>query len=839
MHPIETGSFDTAVINSVIPMFPSMKYLVDVLEKLARSIAPGGSIFLGDLESLPFLEVFHTSVQLYQAPASLSTAALRQRITQRIAEEKKLLIEPAFFVALSQYLPQISDVEIQIKRGRARNELTKFRYDVVLHIGKKVPEQTVQPLQLDWQQDKLTLDSVRSRLQGSDIDLLKITRVPNARIWQDIQAVSLLSNPECRKTAGELRQSLPSGGIEPEDWWDLESQLPYTVKITWSGDGGDGYYDVACVRKGLTATLMVPSSSQHGDLRHWSTYANNPMKSQEALGPKLRNFLKQKLPDYMIPSAFVFLDVFPLTPSGKIERRSLPAPQKTRPLLEQEFVAPRSRVESELAGIWAEAIDISPIGVWDNFSELGGHSLTIVQLLSQVQDRFGVKFPLHTFFENPTVAGMAGALETLRHSNSTSPLDGMRVRDMLSEATLEPSIRAIATLEVASREPKGVLLTGATGFLGAFLLAELLEQTKANIYCLVRNCNSQAEAKEKIEKNLKRRLVKSVLDNEDFLSRILPVIGDLSQPLLGLDEEQFYQLGEQIDGIYHAGAWVNIIYPYMALRDANLRGTHEILRLASTIKVKPVHYISTVGVFESPRYCGTKQPVREDDDILECEVVYGGYCQTKWIAEKMIETAIERGIPASIYRPGFIAGHSQTGASNTEDLFSRLVKYFTQIGRAPKLDDDVVMDVTPVDYMSRAIVHLSRQEESNGQIFHMVNPEPLSWNGIFEKIAALGYPLDLIAYDCWLDQLKEVSGNSPDNVLGPVLPILTENMPGSDRTYLEMSSVVMPFNCENTLRGLAGTAIACPSVDSNILKSYLSYYHESGFLEPREAMGNS
>ena len=832
LETIEKGSFDVAVINSVIPMFPSMDYLVGVLDRLTESIAPGGRIFLGDLESLPLLEVFHTSVQLYQAPASLSTIALRQRIEQRTAEEKKLLIDPAFFMALSIRLPQISDVEIQIKRGRACNELTKFRYDVVLYIGSTVKKSTVEPLQLDWQTDKLTVDAVRSRLDRSDLDLLKINRVPNARIWQDIQAVSLLSNPDCLQTAGELRQSLLEGGIEPEDWWDLESQVPYTVKITWSGDGSDGCYDVLFLRKGLEATIkgIVPTFSHQRDRQPWSAYANNPMESQEALGAKLRTFLKQKLPDYMIPSAFVFLDAFPLTANGKVDRRSLPAPQKTRPLLEQEFVAPRTAVEMELARIWTEVIDISPIGALDNFSELGGHSLTIVQLLSRVEEHFGVKLPLHSFFEDPTISGMASALETLRHSHATSPLNGMSVTDMLAEATLEPSIRALAGSKVALKDPKGIFLTGGTGFLGAFLLLELLEQTHANIYCLVRNCNSLAEGKQKIEANLKHRRLDSILGNEDFLARIVPVLGDLSQPLLGLEEEQFYQLGEEIDVIYHAGAWVNIIYPYIAMRDANVRGTREILRLASTIKVKPVHYISTVGVFESPRYCGMKAAIQENDSLLECGEVYGGYCQSKWISEKMIKMAIEREIPATIYRPGFIAGHSQTGASNTEDLFSRLVKCFTQMGCAPKFDDTIVMDVTPVDYMSRALVRLSMQEDSLGEIFHLVNPQPFSWNGIFAKITALGYPIDLIEYDRWLDRLEEVNGTGSNEELGPVLPLLTEMMPGSDRTYLEMSSVVMRFDCQNTLRGLAGTSISCPSVDANLLSNYLFYYEAISFL---------
>jgi thioester reductase-like protein len=311
-------------------------------------------------------------------------------------------------------------------------------------------------------------------------------------------------------------------------------------------------------------------------------------------------------------------------------------------------------------------------------------------------------------------------------------------------------------------------------------------------------------------------------------------MGDLAQPLLGLDEERFYELSDRIDTIYHVGAWVNIIYPYIALRDANLRGTHEILRLASTIKIKPVHYISTLGVFEASGYFGRKKPIQESESLLDCGVVYGGYCQSKWIAEKTIEAAIARGIPATIYRPGLIAGHSQTGASNSQDLFCRLIQYFTHLGCAPKLD--TVMDVTPVDYMSQAIVHLSRKEESLGEIFHLVNPQPLSWNEIFEKINAIGYPIELMEYSGWVKRVEAANSDFTEQVFGPMLPLLTDMMPDSDRRYLEMSSMVMPFGCDNTLRGLADSTIACPSVDSNLLKNYLAYYYKIGYLESGESI---
>ncbi|MEB3342383.1 methyltransferase [Okeania sp.] len=145
--------FDTAISNSVIQFFPSIEYLVQVIETAVQLVKPGGQIFLGDILSLPLLEMFHTSVQLYQASASLSIAELRQRINSRLAREQRLIIAPEFFMALKGHFPKISHVEIQLKRGYSQNELTRFRYDVVLHIGKKVSTLTTSPVFLNWEEN--------------------------------------------------------------------------------------------------------------------------------------------------------------------------------------------------------------------------------------------------------------------------------------------------------------------------------------------------------------------------------------------------------------------------------------------------------------------------------------------------------------------------------------------------------------------------------------------------------------------------------------------------------------------------------------------------------------
>ena len=223
----------------------------------------------------------------------------------------------------------------------------------------------------------------------------------------------------------------------------------------------------------------------------------------------------------------------------------------------------------------------------------------------------------------------------------------------------------------------GILLTGATGFLGAFLLFELLQQTTAKIYCLIR-AKTTAIAKERLEKHLKSYL----LWDENFNQRIIPLIGDLSQPLLGLSVNQFDAIAAEVDVIYHNGALVNFTYPYSQLKAANVLGTQEILRLAAQVKVKPVHFISTIGVVGAAD-SGLKI-IREDTPIDRSENIDSGYTQSKWVAEKLVKIAGDRGIPISIYRPGRISGHSKTGVCNSNDHTFRMIRGCIKLGSVPK-----------------------------------------------------------------------------------------------------------------------------------------------------------
>jgi amino acid adenylation domain-containing protein len=420
---VETAAFDAVILNSVVQYFPNIDYLVQVLEGAVKATAPGGFIFIGDVRSLPLLAAFHASVQLYQAEPSLAGEQLQQRVQMQIFQETELIIEPEFFSALKQRFPQIGGVEIQLIRGSYHNELTDFRYNAILHIASETarPKSSSKgergaEKRLDWldENQNLTVTKVQQILLQNQLDVLRIANVPNARVTAAVKAAELLSVVDKFPTAGQLQKAVEKVedlGVDPEAWYALE--VPYNVNISWSNSDSQGRYDVVFAR-GETRDFVRETRSDN--LRPWRSYANNPLQAKAArkLVPQLQAYLAEKLPEYMVPSAFVVLESLPVTANGKVDRLALPAPQPIKLEWAGGYVAPQTSIEEVLVKIWAEVLGIKRVGIRDNFFELGGHSLLATQLVSRVRDAFGVELPLRRVFEAPTIAELSKIVESLK-----------------------------------------------------------------------------------------------------------------------------------------------------------------------------------------------------------------------------------------------------------------------------------------------------------------------------------------------------------------------------------------------------------------------------------------
>jgi len=538
---------------------------------------------------------------------------------------------------------------------------------------------------------------------------------------------------------------------------------------------------------------------------------------QRTLAGNLRNFIKQKLPSYMVPSSFVLLDAMPLTANAKISRLQLPVPTESTLDMIEGKIAPRSSTEIRVSQIWAVVLGLKEVGVDENFFELGGNSLLVVRLLSQLRQAFDVELPVHCLFEFPTVAGIAQIIDNIRDTGTSNNITD-NIPDLSTEAVLDLEIQLQSLAFNNVSEPKCIFLTDATGFVGSYLLHELLQHTTSNIYCLVQGFNSN----EGINK-LQTKLESDSLWDDSFNSRIIPVIGDLSQPLLGITVAEFQNLANRIDVIYHNGELNNVIYPYSALKATNVTATKEVLKLASQIKIKPVHFISTLGVFYSPQYF-QRQVITESDPLNHNQGLTSGYGQSKWVAEKLIMMARERGLPVCIYRVGRISGHSLTGAVATDDWLFRMIKGCIQLGMFPKLE--MMVEMIPVDYVSKAIVAISQAKSSLGKAFHITNPSQISWEYLSNCIQTFGYPLKQIPYVNWRKELIHHINYFPENALHSLLPMFPEE---SDSQKLEFR-----FDYQNTLKVLSETEIYCPPINAELLNIYFSYLLNIGFLSAPE-----
>jgi len=414
--------FDLILINSVLQYFPTMAYLLYVLEQAVNVVQPGGAILLGDVRHLGLLEAFHASVAWHNASDSLTQAEFKQHVQEECAKEEELLIEPAFFEALQEHLPQITYVEIKMKHGSTHNELTRFRYDVLLHVrGTAHANRTAATdgITLHWQQDQLSLAGLSQLLSDEEAPCLTIKNVPNPRLMTEHQVLAWLRDDQGAQTVGEAREWLArqmkgQSLIEPEELWAFAYNLPYLVQLTWASSSEVGYYDVLFTRYTVPthalshAPARIHRATKSNKTKAWQEYANNPLQAQQKrqLIPQLRDYLQQSLPDYMVPALFMTLDALPLTPNGKVNRRALPKPDLSRSDLGDPVMAPRNAIETQLAQIWSEVLGVAQVGIHDNFFELGGDSILNIRILAKA-NQAGLRLTPKQLWQHQTIADLA------------------------------------------------------------------------------------------------------------------------------------------------------------------------------------------------------------------------------------------------------------------------------------------------------------------------------------------------------------------------------------------------------------------------------------------------
>ncbi|NEC10267.1 non-ribosomal peptide synthetase [Streptomyces sp. SID7909] len=529
---------------------------------------------------------------------------------------------------------------------------------------------------------------------------------------------------------------------------------------------------------------------------------------------ELRVHLAATLPEHMVPAAHVRLDAFPVTPNGKTDRRALPAPESPAAAGGR---APRTARERELCEVFAQTLGVPEVGVTDDFFALGGHSLLAVTLARRIGERCGVRPSLRALFATPTVEGVDRLLG--RAPGEEEPEEAA-APDFAAEVRLASDITA-ERRSAAERGGPGErrparpsarpLLTGASGFLGAFLLRDLIEATDGPVDCLVRAASPDSAA-QRIRANLEHY----GLWQSRYADLIHPVPGDLAAPGLGLDPAERTALARRLGPVLHNGARVNFAAPYGDLRAPNVGGTEELLRLLADSGSPGLHYVSTTGVYAPSR--GTDPaPLTESSPTGPADGLPDGYAQSKWVAEQLVGLARERGLPVTVHRPGRISGDTATGACQDRDLLWQLIKGCLQAGAVPDLAHGTT-DWVPVDYVSAAVAALSTAEGPGAPAYHYTNPDAPGLDRVFEAAARLGYELRPVTPEEWRACVAEHPENAAQLFLGD------DGGTGEDEADHRR------FDSGRTARAAAEAGVRQPPLTDEVLTRYLTYFQVTGFL---------
>ncbi|WP_372411463.1 amino acid adenylation domain-containing protein [Streptomyces luteireticuli] len=544
--------------------------------------------------------------------------------------------------------------------------------------------------------------------------------------------------------------------------------------------------------------------------------------------PELRAYCTQWLPAQAVP-VLVPLESFPVTSGGKVDRARLrsaaPVPAAPAPGEEAELEG----LPGVLAEVWQQVLRVRP-ALRDGFFHLGGDSLLASEAVTRTLALLGMDASLgsgliRALLADPTLEGFAAAVHAARGGSVEAAGPGV---DFVKEAELGFDLPPAEGPAPRPDDPRNVLLTGASGFVGAFLLDRLLRSTAARVHCPVRASN-RAHAEQRVRTALARY---GLRPDDAAWRRVECFPGDLTEPGLGLAPGQAEELSRTLDLVLHNGARVNFLYPYEELRASNVDGTREVVRIAAPRRV-PVHFVSTVAVVAGFGTAGVRE-VDEDLPLDHADGLTMGYAESKWVAERVLQEAAGQGLPVAVYRPYEVTGDRAHGTCNTETAICSLFKVIAETGLAP--DIELPMDFVPVDHVAECVVRIATHEPADGRVYHLTNPRPGMLSDVLDRMRAAGFALRTMPYGQWVGELVRHVAEHPTSATAPFVSLCVDRSRAADMSVKEMylKDTFPVLGRRNAEAALAGSGLDCPPVDAALLDHYLEYFFTSGYL-PRPA----
>lgn len=528
----------------------------------------------------------------------------------------------------------------------------------------------------------------------------------------------------------------------------------------------------------------------------------------------LRAYLSKLLPDYMIPSYFVKLSKLPLTSNGKVNVKALPDPIENL-IIETEYVPPRNEMEETLINVCSDLMKIQKMGINDNIFNLGADSLTIIQILTKIY-KYNWGLSASDFYKYPTVMELS---DKVNGNADIAP------KAIIQNIEKVPSKDEVTSISQDKKVMGNVLLTGSTGFLGMHILRELINTSKADVYCLIRG-KSEIEVKSRFTK-----LLDFYFDGEmrDLIEkRIFVVSGDVTIDYFGLSFEEYEKLGNSISSIIHSSALVKYYGDYKQFEKVNVNGTSRIIDFAKRFNLK-LNHISTIGISGSYLVDNEVRNINltERDFYLGQNYTDNVYVWSKFEAENLVLKEINNGMNASIMRMGNLTGRYSDGhfQPNIQDnAFYNTIKSIIQLGAVPEELLEQEIEFTPVDLASKAVVKISGTKESAGRIFHVFNHNEIRLSELLDFFKLLDIKIEIFDNKAFKQYIENISSDdSKREYLSGIINDFDESKGLNYDFAIKVVSVI-------TQKYLGLLGFEWPSIDLNYIIKLLNYMKEVEYL---------
>jgi nonribosomal peptide synthetase DhbF len=533
---------------------------------------------------------------------------------------------------------------------------------------------------------------------------------------------------------------------------------------------------VLAAQPGVAHAIVALREDRPGDKR---LIAYLVARDGQVLDPTaLRAAAGKQLPEHMVPAGFVLLATLPLTPNGKLDRAALPTPDPLALAPSRPAREPATPTEAKLCQLYAQVLGRDGVHDADaNFFEIGGHSLLAIQLGRRIRDEIRADFPIAGVYTTPVLSELARLLD------GSEPLS--EALDLDRDSTLPAHIKGTANAAGAAQldldldlslptHARRVFLTGATGYVGSYLLANLLSESTATVVCHVR-APDDATARQRLLQALRDQRLDEAWND----ARIEIVLGDLAQPRLGLDDAGVRTVRDTCDSIIHCGAKVDFLHPYASLKPANVDAVITLLEWTTQGCAKRMHHVSTLGIVDTTQIRGT---ISEATPFNAWRGLVGGYNQSKWVADTLVSRAQAAGVPVAIYRLGSVTGDHAHALCNPADFIWRMARLCAELEAIP--DMDLALNMTPVCDVARAIVRLSNQADSTGRVYHLLSGQELTLHDLGPVLEELGLRPRYLGIDAWAAHARDkLHADADDNLLA-LLAILSKYDRAAQRPHI-------------------------------------------------------